>query len=148
MAIFGPSGGGSSSGAGTVLGAGDAAGDTISIESTRYATFIDLALAASDTFSATESARQMIIPRAGTLKNLYVKTLATQASDAGLVLTVRVNGVDTGITITVAASAAAGVFSDTTHTAVVAAGDLLSLAATNLSGDTAATVGQWVIVLE
>lgn len=100
-------------------------------------------------WATAESGRQMIIPVAGTLAKFFVVTSVVQPGDGALVLTVRVNGVDTGITITIAAGAAAGTFSDVTNTAAVAAGDLLSFSGLNSSpGTGSATLKHWAIIIE
>lgn len=101
------------------------------------------------TFNATEANRQIISPVAGTLRNLYVRTISAQPAGGSLVLTVRINGVDTGITITIAAEAAAGTFSDTTHTAAIVAGDLISFSGLNNDGgSTSAGLIQWSILVQ
>jgi len=79
----------------------------------------------------TENLRQMVMPRAGTLRNLYVATSTAQPGTGALVATLRKNGVDTTVSLSVGAGAAAGVFSDTTHTTTVAVGGLVSVSLAN-----------------
>lgn len=90
--------------------------------------------------NATEANRQNIVSTGGTVKNLYVATSTAQPSGGSLALTLRKNGVDTSVVVTIAASAAAGTFSDTGNSFTVAAGDLLSLKAVNGSGSASAAI--------
>jgi hypothetical protein len=91
------------------------------------------ALSGSNAFSTTE--RSVVIPQAGTLSRLYVYTTTSQSAGDTQVCTVRVNHGDPGttLTVTMAAGAAAGPFSDTSTTMSVSAGDRLSLMCDNNS---------------
>ena len=101
------------------------------------------------TTNSVEASRQVIIPIAGTIKNLYVLTSTTQSANNSQVCTVRKNGANTAITTTIAASAAAGTFSDTTNSVSVAAGDKLSLQVqNNAASGTAATIVSVAIIIE
>lgn len=101
------------------------------------------------TTNSVEASRQVIIPVAGTIKNLYVLTSTTQSANNSQVCTVRKNGANTAITTTIAASAAAGTFSDTTNSVSVAAGDKLSLQVqNNAASGTAATIVSIAIIIE
>ncbi len=133
---------------GAFLSSGNGSGVSVSAGSTVYGTFAVVGNnTTGPTFQATESLRQMLAPAAATLRNFYVRTGTAQPGDGSLVVTVRVNGADTGLTITVAAGAGAGTFSDTTHTASVAAGDLISFSVVNNSPTTgAATLTQWAVL--
>lgn len=85
-----------------------------------------------------------VIPFAGTLSNLYVRTLTAQPAGGSLVYTLYVNGVGSVLTVTVGAGAAAGVVSDTTHTVALAAGDDVALQAVNNAGAAvSAAHGAW-----
>lgn len=86
--------------------------------------------------SATEANKQVRIPYAGTFRNLGVITTSAQPGAGSLVFTVRKNGVDTAVVATVTAGAAAGVFTDLTHSVAFAAGDLFSLKIQNNDGAT------------
>jgi len=79
------------------------------------------------TTNSVEAARQIIVPVAGSIKNLYILTSTSQPAGGPQVCTVRKNGANTALTTTIPASAAAGTFSDTTNSVSVAAGDKLSL---------------------
>lgn len=101
------------------------------------------------TTNSTEANRQVIIPVAGTVKNLYVLTSTTQSAGGSQVCTVRKNGANTTIVATIAANAVAGTFSDTTNSVSVAAGDKLSLQVqNNAATGTAATIVSVAIIIE
>lgn len=79
----------------------------------------------------TENQRDFPLPFSGTAKNFYFITSTTQSGTGSLVLTVRKNGADTSIVITIAAGSAAGTFSNTSDTASFTAGDTLAVKVTN-----------------
>lgn len=89
-------------------------------------------------FSTTESSRQSLVTNSGNISRLYVRTSNTQPGTGALVFTLRVNGVDTALTVTVAANAVAGTFSDTVNSVAVNAGDLISLKLVNGASGTSA----------
>ena len=96
----------------------------------------------------TEATRQAPIPVGGTMKNFYFNTGGAQPASGSLVCTVRDANASTALTVTVAASGAAGTFSDTTHTATVSAGDLLDLqCVNNATGASAAIIG-WSVTIQ
>lgn len=76
--------------------------------------------------ATTENQRQSVFPIQGTFKYAYLKTGTSQPASGSLVRTLRKNGADTSIVITVAAGSAGGVFSDLTNSVSVAAGDLIN----------------------
>jgi hypothetical protein len=116
---------------------------TIGASTTSYISFCAF------TTNSAEASRQVIIPIAGTIKNLYVLTATTQSAAGSQVCTVRKNTADTAITTTIAASAAAGTFSDTTNSVSVAAGDKLSLKVqNNAASGTAAQIVSVAIIIE
>ena len=101
------------------------------------------------TTNSVEASRQVIIPVAGTIKNLYVLTASTQSANNSQVCTLRKNGASTAITTTIPASALAGTFSDTTNSVSVAAGDRLSLQVqNNAASGTAAQIVSVAIIIE
>jgi hypothetical protein len=114
---------------------GQTVGNTIGAGSTVY-----MGLPGFNAASGTESSRQTVVPLAGTIKNFYLVTTGAQPGDASLTVTLRKNGVDTGVTFTIAAGAAAAVFSDVTHSFTVVAGDLLTVKFVNASGSASATI--------
>lgn len=140
----------------SVLGSGNlavAAQDSISLinntsvslgtSTTSYVSFCAF------TTNSTEANRQVIIPVAGTIKNLYVLTSTTQSAGGSQVCTVRKNTANTSVVATIAANAVAGTFSDTTNTVSVAAGDKLSLQVqNNAATGTAATIVSVAIIIE
>lgn len=90
---------------------------------------------------STESPTQFVVPIAGTFKNLYVNAITNANTDNGT-FTLRVNGASTSVVATVNALTT-GIFSDTTHTAAVNAGDLVNL---SISKATTGTItGSWSI---
>ena len=80
----------------------------------------------STSWKATEAPVEEIVGSAGTFKNLYVEVTAL-ASGQTATFTLRVNGADTALTLTITGTTTTG--SDTTHTVTVAAGDIVSLKA-------------------
>ena len=88
--------------------------------------------------SATEANAKMVIAIPGTIKNFFTNTATAQPANNSITLTMRKNGVDQTVTLTIAASAAAGVFSDTTHSFTVAAGDLIDVKVVNAANTTSA----------
>lgn len=116
---------------------------TIGASTTSYISFCAF------TTNSAEASRQVIIPIAGTVKNLYVLTSSTQSAAGSQVCTVRKNGANTAVTTTIAASAVAGTFSDTTNSVSVAAGDRLSLQVqNNAATGTAAQIVSVAIIIE
>ena len=84
-------------------------------------------------FTSTEGAARAISPIAGTLKNLRV--LTALYSNPNLTCTLRKNGVSTTLVVSWPIDTVAGtLFSDTTHTAAVAAGDAVGLMCVNPTG--------------
>jgi hypothetical protein len=67
----------------------------------------------------------MIAPRAGTLRNLFVRHNTPGGNGGVIVYTVRVNGVDTPITVSLASTGL--VASDLVNVAAVAQGDEISI---------------------
>lgn len=100
----------------------------------------------STSFESAEGLRQILMPVSGTLKNFFVQTASPQPSDAPLTLGVRVNGVDTGILITILADAPAGTYSDVENDGSFVAGDLVSFRCANFSElGASATLRLWSI---
>ena len=81
---------------------------------------------------ATPEARvSNVMTKAGTISSLYITTSTAQPASGSMVCTVRKNGANTAVTLTIAASAAAGTFSDTTNSFTFVAGDLISIGFNN-----------------
>lgn len=134
---------------GTTFSTGVTAGVANNAATTAYQPFNFMPSAtfatASSSWSATESGKQTLVTHACTLKNFFFITNSAQDASGSQVLTVRVNGVDTSITVTIAANGAVGTYSDTTHTASVPAGGLVSLKSVNNAGLAGAALVQWAI---
>jgi hypothetical protein len=94
---------------------------------TRFFAFLGL------TANTAENQRQIPVPYAVTFKNFFCffGVGASQPASGSLVLTIRKNGVDTAITITIPAGSSIGTYSDTTNSESFAAGDLISVKAVN-----------------
>ena len=84
----------------------------------------------AQTFSTTESFRESIVPSAITITDLWVRLNVAQPGTGTLVVTVRKNGVDTGLVLTIAAGAAIGSYGASGSEAF-AAGDRISVKFTN-----------------
>jgi hypothetical protein len=82
-----------------------------------------------------EGVSQQPAPVTGTFKTMYIAHLVATVTDT-MAYTLRINGVDTSITATMASSGSA--VNDTAHTAAFVAGDLISIKAIQ-SGSTAST---------
>ncbi len=91
-------------------------------------------------FNATETNRQLTIKSAGVAQKLYVRTNSAQSGLGSLVVTVRKNAANTAITLTIAAGAAAGTFTDLSNTVSFAAGDLISFKIVNNAAATSANI--------
>ena len=70
-------------------------------------------------------------PVAGTLSNMYIRIVTAQPANNSMVVTLHLDNVATALTITIAAGAAAGVYSDLTHTVSLTAGQLVKWALVN-----------------
>lgn len=79
------------------------------------------------TVSGTEAQRQVASPVAGSLKNFFLRTNNTSVAGSTTTFTIRVNGVNTNVKITIGGGVAAAKFSDTTNSASIAVGDEISL---------------------
>lgn len=126
-----------------ILGFAASGGVGIAAGTTKYAAFMGGAFGTTN-WNSTEANRQHIIPYTGTAKNLYIRTTGAQPGAGALVFTVRKNGVDTDLTITIAANEAAGTKTDLANKVSFSAGDLICLKGVNGDGaDTSALINQW-----
>lgn len=80
-----------------------------------------------NSISATEADVQIPMPIAGTIGKLYLTTTTAQPASGSSVFTLRKNGADTTVIVTIAANAAAGTYSDLAHSFNVVAGDLIDI---------------------
>jgi len=94
-------------------------------------------LSGSTIGSTTESNRFMYMPKSGTFKNLYIYTVTSQPATGSCVVTVRINGVDSALTLTIAAGSAPGVFSNLINSVTYAAGDRVTIKVVNNATATA-----------
>ena len=99
----------------TLGGAGLTAGQVL------FGNFTNIAL------TAAELTRRLALPTACTLSNFYLVTSQVQSATGSLVLTIRKNGADTALVITLAAGSAAGTYSNTTNSATYAQGDIMAI---------------------
>jgi hypothetical protein len=100
--------------------------------STRYAGFVGSSVQSDEELAKAPVAHALTVTR------LVVRTIAAQSATGALTITLRKNGVDTGIQITIAANAAAGMHS-TTGSVAFAAGDHISVQFVN-AGDTSTSI--------
>jgi hypothetical protein len=85
------------------------------------------ALFADDDSGTDEADYELVLPAGGVLDRLIVKTEAAPGTSATLTLTVRKNGVDTGVTCTISGSFSRQAF-DLSNSVVFDAGDRCSIA--------------------
>lgn len=95
------------------------------------------------TFSASESSVRVVIPIAGTLKDLYVRLSAAPDTDNSRTFTLRKNATSTPLTVTYG-SADSGLLSSTS-TVSVAAGDTITMQKTE-TGTPALASAAWGVV--
>jgi hypothetical protein len=92
-------------------------------------------------------AREVVMPVAGTLTGLIVRTESAQPGDGALTVTIVIFAVgagssaDTAIQIVIPAGAAAGNFSDFAHSVAFNAGDRFSIRYTNASASASTQLG-------
>ena len=98
-------------------------GTSVLLSTTIY--FLPASTAAGSTTS--ESARTYYLNNACTLGRLLVATGGAQSSTGSAVLTIRHNGVSSGISITIAAGSAIGTFTDYVNTKTCVVGDGISI---------------------
>lgn len=96
-------------------------------------------------YNATENNRQVLVARPCRVSELTLVTGTAQPASGNIVFTLRKNGVDTAITITLAANAVAATYSDSTNSVTFAKNDLLSLKAVNNSTGNSAALISWYI---
>lgn len=121
---------------GRISGNGSAA--TVSATTTAFGP-----IEGTSNFNATENNRQIVMPYAGTIKNFYVTTGTAQSGTGNMVITLRKGGVSQTVSVTIAAGAAAGVFSDTSNSFTFSAGELISIQFTNNASANSAALIAW-----
>lgn len=90
--------------------------------------------------ASTENLRQNIMPNAGTFSNASIYSEG-QPATGSFVVTLRKNGADTAIVITIAAGSGAGKYYDNTNTVTFVQGDLISWRLANNASSAATTRG-------
>ena len=83
------------------------------------------------TIGTSTTTFQIPLPTACNFSNFYFRIAAAQGATGTLVLTLQKNGVDSALTITIAAGSAAGNYTDNTNTVTFAAGDTWQLKIVN-----------------
>jgi hypothetical protein len=97
----------------------------------------------------TEATRQNMVPVSGTVKGYAIQTLSAQGASGSLVFTMRKNGANTTLTVTVAAGSAATIVADNVNTfSVTKQSDLLSYQVQNNSTGTSAQIKSQSFVIE
>lgn len=98
--------------------------------------------------NTSENIRQVPMPFAGTIKTFYLNLITTQPGDGGITCSFNKNGsASGGPSITIPASSTTQVFSDTSGSFTVAAGDLVSMKCVNSSASTSGFIGGSTIML-
>lgn len=131
------------SGVSSSILSGNLLGTTVAAGVTTYGCFF---IGAPVAF-VSEFQRRNLMPIAGTLKNFYVNN-GNQPATGSLVYTIRKSGVDSAFVITVAAGSLSGVFSNTTSTLSVVAGDFIGIKITNNASTASGAIIGVSIVLE
>jgi hypothetical protein len=90
--------------------------------------------------STQEGARQIVVPCSMTISKFFIQTGNSQSATGSHVLTLRKNGVDTSVQVTIPAGSASGVFSDTANSVTFNAGDLLGIRMINNASTGAAQI--------
>jgi len=113
------------------------ASDTVGASATTY-----YMPASAQVDNTTENNRRYFLNNACSIGRLLVQTASTQNSGGSLTISINKGGVATGITLTIAASSVAGVFTDYINTATAIAGDSLTIKAVNAAAANSAALVQ------
>ena len=101
------------------------------------------------TLSPTEAGRIFVVPYACTVSRFYVRIFSAQSGLGALTFTVRKNGVDTSIVVTIAAGSAANTEANSgTSSATYSAGDDLGFKVVNSAGAVSANIHNTSIMVE
>lgn len=130
--VWGSCGSGGGSGvASLILMANHQTTSTVSAGATSYGTF------GGSTLAGTASTKDVPVPMDVTAQGFYIKSATAQPAGQDVTCTIQKNGGNTAISITIPGGSAQGVYSDTTHSAAFAAGDLIRYACTQAAGASA-----------
>jgi len=113
------------------------ASDTVGASTTTY-----YQPASAQVDNTTENNRRYYVNNACSIGRLLVQTATTQNSGGSLIVSINKGGVATGVTVTIAASSVAGVFTDYVNTATAIAGDSLTIKAVNAAAANSAALVQ------
>jgi len=113
------------------------ASDTVGASTTTY-----YQPASAQIDNTTENNRRYFLNNACTIGRLLVQTATAQSSGGSLIVSINKGGVATGVTVTIAASSVAGVFTDYINTATAIAGDSLTIKAVNAAAANSAALVQ------
>jgi len=91
--------------------------------------------------STTENDQRQVCPTSGKIKNLYVKLNEAPGSGNSFTFTLRVDGVNSDLTVTISDDATTG--NDTVHEISVSAEDILTMEIVPFSSPTFGTYGNW-----
>jgi len=95
--------------------------DVVAASTTEYNTFTG-----SQNFISIEDRRAILVPSDGVFSDFYVNHGSSPAGGS-TIITVRKNGVNTSLTVTISSGAAAGFVSDTVNSFTVSAGDVITI---------------------
>lgn len=88
------------------------------------------------------------VPRAGKLRNVFIRTNTTQPASGNLVVTVQVGLVDTTLTFTVAAGGAANFYTDSVHAPAFTAGSVITITIRNNATGASAVINSFGFDIE
>jgi hypothetical protein len=94
----------------------------------------------------TESLRQIPASSDMVVSGYRLVTGTSQPATGSFVITLRINGVDTALTVTIAAGAVAGTYSDLTNVVYITAGDLLTWKMVNNASTSSAAMIGWSLI--
>lgn len=97
--------------------------------------------------SSVSETRGQTIVVAGTLHDMHLTITSTQPATGNLVATLRKNGIDTALSITIPANAAAGVYKNTTNSVSVAVDDKITWKIVNSSASDSSAILETIGVL-
>lgn len=88
------------------------------------------------------------VPKTGILRNLYLTIETSQPASGSLVVTLYKLSSPTAVTFTIAAGSGIGIYSDTTHSVAVTAGEYIQIQVVNNASGASAQVGGMSLELQ
>jgi hypothetical protein len=134
--VVAPSGGSGKS----LLGSNFVAGASVAGSTTRYVALMNT------TLQSDENVGNFYMPGSFTATALVCHIRSTQSSNNSLVLKLRVNGADSSLVLTIAASSGAGGYS-TSGSVAISAGDYVAISVQNNANVTSATIANIALLL-